>query len=194
MLRDGMLNFHWIQVNNNLQAAPNNSQETYPGYRNPENFILVSDAYPTVTAMAADVILPAAMWVIARKMQASKEVWGKIFGTIGTRRKFLDKRLELAQHEWARLKANDSLECRNCHSSVAMDLSRQTPRAAEIHTRYLLPGEATSTATRASPMNCRTWKGWAPAGAFRRSCAAGNCRRHPPSTCWRHGRAPGCTP
>jgi cytochrome c-type protein NapC len=80
---------------------------------------------------------------IARKMQASKEVWGKIFGTISTRRKFLDKRRELAQHEWARLKANDSLECRNCHSSVAMDLSKQTERAAEIHTRYLLSGEAT---------------------------------------------------
>ena len=68
---------------------------------------------------------------IARKMQASKEVWGKIFGTINTREKFLDNRLELAQHEWARLKANDSLECRNCHSSVAMDLSKQTPRAAD---------------------------------------------------------------
>ncbi len=80
---------------------------------------------------------------IARKMQASKEVWGNIFGTISTRRKFLDKRLELAKHEWARLKSNDSLECRNCHSSVAMDFSRQRPRAAEIHSRYLITGEAT---------------------------------------------------
>lgn len=80
---------------------------------------------------------------IARKMQASKEVWGKIFGTINTREKFLDMRLELAQHEWARLKANDSLECRNCHSSMAMDLSKQTARAAEIHTRYLLTSKAT---------------------------------------------------
>ena len=26
------------------------------------------------------------------------------------------KRRELAEHEWARLKANDSLECRNCHN------------------------------------------------------------------------------
>ena len=60
---DGKLNWYWIQVNNNLQAAPNSSQETYPGYRNPDNFIVVSDAYPTVTAMAADLILPAAMWV-----------------------------------------------------------------------------------------------------------------------------------
>lgn len=63
MLHDGKLNFYWIQVNNNLQAAPNSSNETYPGYRNPENFIVVSDAYPTVTALAADLILPAAMWV-----------------------------------------------------------------------------------------------------------------------------------
>ena len=80
---------------------------------------------------------------IARKMQASKEVWGHLFGTIETRQKFLDHRLELAKHEWARLKANDSLECRNCHSSVAMDLSKQAPRAAEIHSRFLLDGEAT---------------------------------------------------
>src|SRR5262245_51373946 len=43
---------------------------------------------------------------IARKMQASKEIWGKIFGTIDTREKFLDHRLELAMHEWARMKAN----------------------------------------------------------------------------------------
>jgi nitrate reductase NapA len=63
MLKDGKLNFYWIMVNNNLQAAANNTQETYPGYRNPDNFIVVSDAYPTVTAMAADLILPAAMWV-----------------------------------------------------------------------------------------------------------------------------------
>jgi cytochrome c-type protein NapC len=27
---------------------------------------------------------------IARKMQASKEVWGKLFGTIDTREKFVD--------------------------------------------------------------------------------------------------------
>ncbi len=63
MLHDGKLNFYWVQVNNNVQAAPNNSHETYPGYRNPENFVVVSDVYPTVTAMSADVVLPAAMWV-----------------------------------------------------------------------------------------------------------------------------------
>jgi nitrate reductase NapA len=63
MLKDGKLNFYWVQVNNNIQAAPNTSNETWQGYRNPDNFIVVSDAYPTITAMSADLILPAAMWV-----------------------------------------------------------------------------------------------------------------------------------
>ena len=80
---------------------------------------------------------------IARKMQASKEVWGKIFGTINTREKFLAHRLELAQHEWARLEANDSLECRNCHSAESMDITRQSQRAAEAHERFLFTGERT---------------------------------------------------
>ncbi|CAM5556929.1 Cytochrome c-type protein OS=Stutzerimonas stutzeri OX=316 GN=CXK95_12155 PE=3 SV=1 [Stutzerimonas stutzeri] len=80
---------------------------------------------------------------IARKMQASKEVWGKIFGTISTREKFLDKRRELAEHEWARLKANESLERRNCHDFDYMDFTRQSPRAAKFHSTALASGEAT---------------------------------------------------
>ncbi len=63
MLKDGKLNAYWVMVNNNMQAAANMMEETLPGYRNPDNFIVVSDAYPTVTAQAADLILPAAMWV-----------------------------------------------------------------------------------------------------------------------------------
>ncbi|MDH5217006.1 MAG: nitrate reductase catalytic subunit NapA [Gammaproteobacteria bacterium] len=62
-LKDGDINAYWVQVNNNVQAAPNMNEETLPGYRNPKNFIVVSDAYPTVTAEAADLILPTAMWV-----------------------------------------------------------------------------------------------------------------------------------
>jgi len=63
MLKDGKLNAYWVQCNNNMQAAANMNEEGFPGYRNPENFIAVSDPYPTVTAMAADLILPTAMWV-----------------------------------------------------------------------------------------------------------------------------------
>jgi cytochrome c-type protein NapC len=80
---------------------------------------------------------------MARKMQASKEVWGTVFGTINTREKFLDMRLTLAQHEWDRLKANDSLECRNCHEFDSMDFTRQSARAASAHERWLGSGERT---------------------------------------------------
>jgi len=63
MLKDGKLNAYWVQCNNNMQAAANMNEETLPGYRNPKNFIVVSDPYPTVTAIAADLILPTSMWM-----------------------------------------------------------------------------------------------------------------------------------
>lgn len=63
MLKDGKLNCYWTMCTNNMQAGPNINDEIYPGFRNPENFIVVSDPYPTITAIAADLILPTAMWV-----------------------------------------------------------------------------------------------------------------------------------
>ncbi|WP_067517123.1 nitrate reductase catalytic subunit NapA [Endozoicomonas ascidiicola] len=63
MLKDGKLNAYWVLCNNNMQTSPNMNNESLPGYRNPANFIVVSDPYPTVTAQAADLILPTAMWV-----------------------------------------------------------------------------------------------------------------------------------
>jgi nitrate reductase NapA len=63
MLKDGKLNAYWVQCTNNMQTAPNMNEEGYPGYRNPEAFVVVSDPYPTVTALAADLILPTAMWM-----------------------------------------------------------------------------------------------------------------------------------
>ncbi len=80
---------------------------------------------------------------IARKMQASKEVWGKMFGTIDTREKFEAHRRQLAENEWARLKANDSLECRNCHNFEFMDFTAQSERAEKMHSKYLQTGEKT---------------------------------------------------
>ena len=62
MLKDGKLNFYWTLCTNNMQAGPNLTQERLPGFRDPRNFIVVSDPYPSVTALAADLILPTAMW------------------------------------------------------------------------------------------------------------------------------------
>ena len=63
MLKDGKLNVYWVMCTNNMQAAANLNEESWPGYRHEDNFIVVSDPYPTVTATAADLILPTAMWV-----------------------------------------------------------------------------------------------------------------------------------
>ena len=68
-----------------------------------------------------------------RKIQASKEVWGKITGVIDTPEKFEAHRLQLAENEWARMKANDSRECRNCHTFDAMDTEKQKLRGAKMH-------------------------------------------------------------
>ena len=68
-----------------------------------------------------------------RKIQASREVLGKITGTIDTKEKFEAKRLELATREWARMKASDSRECRNCHSFDGMNVDSQKQRARKQH-------------------------------------------------------------
>jgi len=63
MLKDGQLNCYWTQTTNNVQAGANAANETWPGFRNPDNFIVVSEVYPTVTTAGADLVLPSAMWV-----------------------------------------------------------------------------------------------------------------------------------
>jgi len=62
---------------------------------------------------------------VVRKVQASREVWGKITGTINTPEKFAEHRLYLAKREWKRFKKNNSLECRNCHDEDFFAFERQ---------------------------------------------------------------------
>ncbi len=80
---------------------------------------------------------------IIRKIQASKEVWGKITGIVDTPEKFDDHRREMANREWARMKANDSRECRNCHDFESMDYSEQGRRSVAQHQSALASGEKT---------------------------------------------------
>ena len=61
-LKDGKIKCYWTSTTNNMQAGPNVNDEIYPGWRNPEAFVVVSDVYPTVSALSADLILPCAMW------------------------------------------------------------------------------------------------------------------------------------
>jgi nitrate reductase NapA len=61
-LKDGKVKVYWTSTTNNMQAGPNINEEIYPGWRNPATFVVVSDVYPTVSALSADLILPSAMW------------------------------------------------------------------------------------------------------------------------------------
>jgi cytochrome c-type protein NapC len=87
-----------------------------------------------VRAVCADCHVPRD-WThkMVRKVQATKELYGKLMGTIDTKEKFEAKRLELARSEWARMKAADSRECRNCHGFQSMNSESQKPRAKKAH-------------------------------------------------------------
>ncbi|AMC34543.1 nitrate reductase catalytic subunit NapA [Janthinobacterium sp. B9-8] len=62
-IKDGKVKVYWQMCNNNMQAGPNINEELYPGWRRPDTFIVVSDPYPTASTLAADLVLPTAMWV-----------------------------------------------------------------------------------------------------------------------------------
>ena len=61
--RDGKHNAYSVQVNNNLQAAANANEEGHPGYRNPENFIVVLRRLSDRDSAGCGTRPPTAMWV-----------------------------------------------------------------------------------------------------------------------------------
>ncbi|MBP6483149.1 MAG: nitrate reductase catalytic subunit NapA [Rhodoferax sp.] len=79
MAKDGKVGFLWTSTTNNMQAGPNINGEIYPGWRNPKCFTVVSDVYPTVSAMSADLILPAAMWMEKEGMFGNAERRGQMW-------------------------------------------------------------------------------------------------------------------
>ena len=69
-----------------------------------------------------------------RKIQASREVWGAITGIIDTPEKYQAHVQTMKDREIARMRANDSQECRNCHAVEHMLMAEQTQKAQEFHT------------------------------------------------------------
>ncbi len=74
-------------------------------------------------------------WIhkIARKIQASNELYHHFMGTIDTRQKFEAARFDLAQNVWTAMKNTDSRECRNCHNFDSMDYDKQDARSSTRH-------------------------------------------------------------
>lgn len=63
----------WVMVTNPGQTLPNRGALFEPSRRDPDKFLIVSDVYPTVTAQAADLVLPSAMWVEKNGMVGNSE-------------------------------------------------------------------------------------------------------------------------
>lgn len=99
-----------------------------------------------IRAECADCHIPKHPWIakMTRKATAGfTDVWHKMLGTIDTKDKYEAKRKELAEEVWASMKANDSHECRSCHTQAAMALDKQDKSASKKHTkeRMLEKGE-----------------------------------------------------
>jgi cytochrome c-type protein NapC len=95
-----------------------------------------------VSATCPDCHVPKQwQYKVIRKIQASNELLHKVLGTIDTPEKFNGKRLELARHEWDRMKRTDSRECRNCHHFDAFDYGEQGRRSAAMHQTGLSGGQ-----------------------------------------------------
>ena len=72
------------------------------------------------------------MW---RKILASRELWSHFSGNIDTTEKYLQNVSHMRNREIARMKANDSQECRNCHEVSQWRTDLQTAKAQEFHVK-----------------------------------------------------------
>ena len=68
-----------------------------------------------------------------RKIEASREVWGNLMGIIDTPEKYAAHAPKMKAREIARLRVNDSQECRNCHQVERMLMTMQSSKAQEYH-------------------------------------------------------------
>lgn len=95
-----------------------------------------------VRAICSDCHVPKT-WVhkMARKIQATNELFHKIMGTVDTPEKFEAHRLTMAQRVWKTMKDTDSRECRNCHHFEYMDLEEQDKTARKKHMRSIEEGK-----------------------------------------------------
>ena len=85
-LEDGSVNFLWTQVVNVFQSAPN-SNHWLKAARKPENFVVVADVYPTLSAKVADLILPTAMifekWGLYGNAERRTQGWAQMVEPVG---------------------------------------------------------------------------------------------------------------
>jgi cytochrome c-type protein NapC len=126
--------FNWsMELTNNetfCVSCHEMEQNVYREYKRSPHYSNTSG----VRATCPDCHVPKS-WVhkVARKIQASNELYHHFLGSIDSREKYEAKRLKLATNVWKVMKRTDSRECRNCHNFEFMDFTIQETRAATRH-------------------------------------------------------------
>lgn len=75
------------------------------------------------------------------KLGLFSDYWGHfVTHSIDTKEKLEAKRYELAKRVWVYMKANDSRECRHCHTTSKMDPDKQSDTAKDRHEKLRTEG------------------------------------------------------
>jgi len=100
-LGQGKINFFWSQVANPFQDYPNLTP-ALEAARRPDNFIVVSDVYPTISTKVADLVLPSAMiyekWGGYGNAERRTQLWREQVSPPGEAMGDTWQYLELAKH------------------------------------------------------------------------------------------------
>ena len=130
LITGGALGLAWTETEQFCTGCHEMRDNVYAEYKG-----TIHDTNRTgVRAICSDCHVPRPpIDLIKRKMAASLEVWGHLTGVIDTKEKFEAHRAKLAQNVWRRMKATDSLECRNCHHAEKMNSDLQSEKAKARH-------------------------------------------------------------
>ncbi len=109
-LEDGSMKWLWVQVTNPFQATAN-ANHWIRAAREQDNFIVVSDVYPTISSKVADLVLPSAMifekWGAYGNSERRTQMWRQQVSPPGEARSDLWQLLEFSKRfklkeVWAR--------------------------------------------------------------------------------------------
>jgi cytochrome c-type protein NapC len=128
---------HFSETDAFCSSACHEMQQPLEEFKNTTHF---SNVYGIRPGCADCHVPPTFVAGLLRHAKAVVEVWGHLTGKIDTPAKFEAHRLEMAQIIWDEFKANDSAECRSCHTPSAMAFSKQNEMAADSHSTLATSG------------------------------------------------------
>ncbi len=79
--------------------------------------------------------------LLIAKVMAAKDVYHEILGTVNTKEKFEEHRLQMAKAVWAKMEKRGSKECHACHQLTDMVIEDHGRRARRKHKEAIKDGK-----------------------------------------------------